>query len=124
MFADDSVIVSRGFTPSKASDKLNKDLKLVTSYFNRLQLLLNLRKTKIMNFDLDKFGDIISGDIVMGTVDSFKYLGLYIDNKLTFTQLANFRFKQVNHKLFLLRKIRGNMDAKTSLQIYKSMALN
>lgn len=56
-------------------------------------------------------------------VEKFKYLGFLIDNKLNFCYQVNNCIRQVNHKMYMLRKIRGYMDAKTSLMIYKSMVL-
>ena len=39
-------------------------------------------------------------------VDSFKYLGTVVDQKLTFTQHVDFVFKKAQRRLFLLRKLK------------------
>ena len=39
-------------------------------------------------------------------VDSFKYLGTVVDQKLTFTQHVDFVFKKAQQHLFLLRKLK------------------
>ena len=39
-------------------------------------------------------------------VDSFKYLGTVVDQKLTFTQHVDFVFKKPQQRLFLLRKLK------------------
>ena len=42
----------------------------------------------------------------MEVVDSFKYLGTVVDQKLTFTQQVDFVFKKAQQCLFLLRKLK------------------
>ena len=39
-------------------------------------------------------------------VDSFKYIGTVVDQKLTFTQHVDFVFKKAQRRLFLLRKLK------------------
>lgn len=62
-------------------------------------------------------------NIEIEVVNRFKYLGFYIDNKLNFSYQVNNCVRQVNYKMFLLKNIRGCMDSKTSLMIYKAMIL-
>lgn len=130
MFADDSVIVHKGYTPREASTGLAKDIVEVSKYFNQLNLLLNAKKTKTVHFDkvlsgknLSKFEKIVINNVEIEVVDKFKYLGFVIDNRLSFSYRIKNCIKQVNHKMFLLRKIRGYMNATTSLLLYKSMIL-
>ena len=42
----------------------------------------------------------------MEVVDSFKYLGTVVDQKLTFTQYVDFVFRKPQQRLFLLRKLK------------------
>lgn len=51
MFAVDSGIVRRGETPKDTSIGLAGDILKASEYFNRLNLLLNPSKTKIIHFD-------------------------------------------------------------------------
>lgn len=51
MFADDSALLYRGSTPKETSQGLAKDVETVTEYFNSLNLLLNVGKTKVIHFD-------------------------------------------------------------------------
>lgn len=130
MFANDSVLIRRGDTPKEASDGLAADIRRVIKYFNKQKLLLNSKKTKIVHFDrllsgknLCKFEKINIDGEEIEVVDKFKYLGFLIDNKLNFSSQASSCIKQANYKMFLMRKIRGYMNSKTSLLIYKSMVL-
>ena len=42
----------------------------------------------------------------MEVVDSFKYLGTVVDQKLTFTQHVDFVFKKAQRRLLILRKLK------------------
>ena len=52
---------------------------------------------------------------------SYLYLGVDIDNMLTFKQFYANTFKKISYKLFLLRRIRYMITVKASLDIVKTM---
>ena len=54
-------------------------------------------------------------------VTSYLYLGVDIDNMLTFKKHYNNTFNNVSHKLFILRKIRYMINVKGALDITKTM---
>lgn len=56
-------------------------------------------------------------------VGSYKYLGVHIDEDLTFNTHISYVIKNVAHKLYLLCKIRSKISRKASLDIYKAMIL-
>lgn len=57
------------------------------------------------------------------TVDSFKYLGEWIDNRLKFNIHLDACIRNASHKIYMLRKIRNNLDQRTANTIYKTMIL-
>lgn len=59
----------------------------------------------------------------MDVVVSFKYLGVLIDNKLKFNVHLNACICNASHILYMLRKIRNNLNVKTANVIYKTMIL-
>lgn len=63
------------------------------------------------------------GMIQLDYVADYKYLGLTIDTKLTFSIHLNNTLKSISHKTYQLGKIRNSISAKTALQIYKTMIL-
>ena len=52
-------------------------------------------------------------------VKNFSYLGVNLDNKLSFEKFINGTISRVNSRLITLARIRKNVDAYTALLIYK-----
>lgn len=57
-------------------------------------------------------------------VKSFTYLGMVLDNRLTFQQHYYNLAKKLAHKIHLLSRIRCFMDKRTALTIYKTHLLS
>ena len=58
---------------------------------------------------------------VVDYVSSYLYLGVDINNMLTFKKHFSNTFKNVSHKLFILRKIRYMINTKAALDVAKTM---
>lgn len=71
----------------------------------------------------DNFGNILFKNTVVERVETFKYLGVLFDSNLNFNEQMNKNLKNVNHKLYLLTKIRKNLDDRTMLNLCKTMVL-
>lgn len=130
MFADNSVLMSVPQDPVLATENLRKDLEVVRNYFLSLNLLLNTKKTKIMNFsrfwhnmNRVNFPEIQVDGAVIEQVRSFKYLGVTIDLNLRFNIHKNNCIRNANGKLHMLGKIRDFIPTKTALMLYKTMIL-
>lgn len=71
-------------------------------------LQLNVAKTKNMRFDFRRKPSALPCTIINGsaveTVNQYKYLGIILDDKLTFEANTDRICKKVNQKLFYLRK--------------------
>lgn len=99
MFADDSVLLFSDKSPVNTSKTIEQDLSTVSKYFASLGLImLNAKKTKIMNFsktiskqgDSNSFPDISIDGVNLEVVSTFKYLGINFDNKLRFSHHLKF----------------------------------
>lgn len=130
MFADDTVLVSSHTSPKEASKVLEKDLVTVSNYFGNLGLILNASKTKVMNFSKNwraisegTFPKIYLKNVEIEAVPHFKYLGVTIDLSLNFKKHMDICLRNMNRKLFVLRKVRKHMTDRTSLTMFKSMVL-
>ena len=62
----------------------------------------------------------INGQI-LDTVDTYKNLGLIIDNKLSFQNHIYHVSRQVNYKIRKLKEIRNNIHINTAVTIFKSV---
>lgn len=119
MFADDSVLVSKGYTPREASQGLAKKLELVTNYFKSWNVLLNAGKTKIMRFDrlvsgknLYKFEKVFVNNVGLKLCQNLNISDFVFIR--SFSHQVNYCVKQVHPE---------NPDYRTSLLIFKSMVL-
>ena len=128
-YADDTVVYQSGTDPEEISRSLNEDLNRVNKWCKENKLHINCKKTKYLilgsphntnkcpdlNLTLDQYK--------LQKVTTFKYLGITLDQNLTFESHVNALLKTVRHKLFLLRTVRPNLTTFAALQIYRIMIL-
>ena len=114
MFADDTVLF--------ATDPLvlQENLSITYDWCCRNTLTLNTKKTQWMVFGVDNVDNGVSfkiGGEILERVDCYKYLGLYVDNRLTFHDHCTKLIQQLNLKLNYFAKIRKFLTTKTALTI-------
>lgn len=63
------------------------------------------------------------GQTHLDFVDDYKYLGVNIDSKLSFSKHLKNLINTVSFKVSQLQKIRKSLTDKVALQLYKSMIL-
>lgn len=130
MFADDSVLIQSHTNPEVATENLKNDLIVISTYFKKLKLLLNTKKTKIMNFSKFwrrnsnvNFPKISIDNCEIEEVDSFNYLGVTIDSEMNFKEHLQKCIKNYNSKLYMLNKIKTYLPIHSALTIFKAMVL-
>lgn len=132
MFADDTVLISSHACPIEASKVLGQDLKIISEYFARLKLILNAKKTNLMNFSKKwlinekspcPFPNLYLDNCEIEAVTSFKYLGVTLDLNLNFKKHGFLYKKSTNSKLYMLKKICDHMSNHTVLILFKAMVL-
>ena len=87
LFADDTVLYNSNINKEIMELELQEDLTSLSRWLNN-ELTINVKKSKVMTFSthsrkIDGINLGINGQI-LDTVDTYKYLGLIIDNKLSF----------------------------------------
>ena len=93
---------------------------------NRNQLTINLSKTKLMLFgtrNMLKHGtkaDICINNLNLQYVKQFNYLGIRLEDTLTFELHAAETKRMVSHKLYLLARVRKYITIGPSIAVYKS----
>ena len=78
-------------------------------------LSLNAAKTKCMIVN--------AGNSQIMFVNRFSYLGIVLDSEMLLDPLYKNVCRQVEHKLFMLRKIRRNINKYGAISLYKQMIL-
>ena len=87
-------------------------IDMLNDWFKSCFLELNVSRTKELIFgsrndnNTNRCMQIELNGQKVEVVDSFKYLGTVVDQKLTFTQHVDFVFKKAQQRLFLLRKLK------------------
>ena len=109
VYADDVVISYSSKDHDLIMQSIESDLSNLHEYFTNLGQSINFSKTKGMIFTRRKTAEItvIFDNRPIEFVKEFKYLGLTIDNKLTFhTHIENIKKKvnQGNGKIFYFKK--------------------
>jgi hypothetical protein len=130
LFADDAVLLNvHDTTDSQTiSQRIQEDMRLAGEFLNRRRLLLNADKTNFMIFSPAKTSvrptEVeISPGLTIKRVDSTKYLGLVINDKLTWTN----HIERVEKKLApingVLWKLKNSLPKHARKLVYTSLFL-
>ena len=106
-YADDTAILGL-LTDNHSTQEYLNTVSHFTQWCLKNDLKLNVSKTKEMVFGSPQpHHPIITNNETVETVDHFKYLGLTIDNKLTFEHHTTDIHKKGNQRLSAVRKLKG-----------------
>ena len=91
LFADDAVLINIHDKADSIAAAVNNDMSLILSFLTQRKMFLNGSKTKFMLFSMlgkkINFLDSLrlNGGLIIERVKTYKYLGLILDENLTFT---------------------------------------
>ena len=126
LYANDTVIFAKHKDEGTAHLWVSTDLLLLQKWCNRNQLTVNLAKTKLMLFGTKNMlkqshkHDISLSGLKLQYVKHFNYLGMRLEDTLTFELHASETMRMVAHKLYLLSRIRKHITIGQANAIYKS----
>ncbi len=129
IYADDTAISVNGRSVSEIEEKLNNKLRMASEWMVRNHLTLNCTKTNMMYFGtahtlqiIDRSPPIVqSDDSIIQSVEEFKYLGVVLESKISFTNHVEYLIgKGIGHLKMLGRTCKF-VDEETSLQLYKTL---
>ena len=129
IYADDTVAYASSDNPREAFKWVQAELNRLQGWCKKNQLTINISKTKGMLFGTKKMiqnnqlKHFKIGIEELGYVTSYPYLGVKLDNKLTFELHVKETLKLASHKIYLLSKIRKYVTGSQALTIYKSKIL-
>ena len=125
LFADDCLLWIACDDIDEALNKLNSDLERISRLFQSLRLKLNSTKTKMMIIGVanaDAYTLTIEGQQIE-RVEMIKYLGVVIDDRLSFKEHCDYVLKKMSKKVNFLRRIRNRLDVNTLLLLFKSLVM-
>ncbi len=126
LFADDTLLWIAGDKLEESVKAMNIELQKINEWLSFNKLALNISKTKAMIITMRQFADLqnnhikIGGD-VLEYVENFKYLGVYIDNKLDFNKFCDFIENKMLQKYHMLKRISKKLTSKSLILLYNSL---
>ena len=126
MFADDTNIFIKGCDLNNIISILNSELKNISTWFQANQLSLNVSKTHYMIFSncrakAHSTVNIDGHELEM--VSCTKFLGVKIDDKLTWKEHISYVKHKLMKSLGILYKIRNVLTRKWRIKLYKTFVL-
>ena len=124
-YADDTAIV--GLISNNNEDEYFKEIQDCKSWCDNNNLLLNAKKTKELIIDFRKKRQLTQADVTIDNnkvdkVESFKYLGTTIDNKLTWSEHNNSNMSKFQQRLYFVRFLKSfNIEPKILHMFYTSI---
>ena len=111
LFADDTSVVSTANTADELSVKANTAVKDISTYCESNGLVLNQDKTELMFFlsakDLNKSLLVRFNNISIQQKAVIKYLGVFIDQKLSWSNQIDFILKRLTSHCYVLWQWQG-----------------
>ena len=124
-FADDTAALATGDTVEEVEGKLQDLVNALSEWCKLSGMKMNVKKTKVMNFSGtdEKFNVKVNGKLVE-QVKSHKYLGIILDEKLTFNlqvENAKGKGKSALNKVCTLIRGRRGISVGVGIELYKSL---
>lgn len=130
LYADDAVIIYQNRGVHDVLIDIQNDLQLVNAWLSKNCMSMNASKTNYIIFEKNRTIDYTNvPDISIDSqrierVSETKYLGLHIDNKLSWkTQIKHIKNK-INPILFALRRLRYCLNVKARWNIYNAYIMS
>ena len=124
LFADDTVLFIAAKNLSEAVEHLNEDLHSLGNWLKFKKLKLNTSKTKYLiissRVNVDNICVSIDGETI-DRVREIKYLGVIIDDNLTFKSHIDNVIKKIAKKFGILCRLKKDLTISSKIQLYKSI---
>jgi hypothetical protein len=121
-FADDTVIIYGEKDLISLKTKMTKDIEKLNSFLNQRNLSLNIQKTKFILFRTSSFDGafytVPCGNSYISCTSVYKYLGLFIDQSLSFTDHIKHVQLKISPYINILKRIRYSLNKSCLLNIY------
>ena len=125
LFADDTTVLFSSNGLPDLINTMNNELVFLTDWFSANMLSLNVEKTNYMLFSNRSATaphlDLLLCNQPVVNVHSTKFLGLLIDDKLTWKNHIQLVEKKLSTANFIIRNIRYKINQTTALKIYDTL---
>jgi hypothetical protein len=126
MFADDTNMFIQGKDIAKMEHTMNNELNKIVEWLHCNKLSLNVSKTHSMIFSnnrniVNRNNDICIEGVCIETVSKTKFLGVLIDNKLSWKDHINYICNKIAKGIGVMRKVREMLNKDTLLSLYYTL---
>lgn len=121
LFADDSTAIIECTNPNNYENEINDSLTKIIEWLNCNNLVINLEKTKIMQFHQRRANPTINltyKNYKIETVNTAKFLGIMVDNKLTWKPQIEHLCKRLSKSAYALYQLSKKVNISTLLTAY------
>ena len=123
MFADDSSIGVSARSPEELEQKVMLATDQYQSWCDKNNLISNLNKAIRVNLNIKRCHFPVAINVTdIKSESSTKFLGLYIDYRLNWNFHIDHVSKKLNSTYYALLQLRSEVDIKTLMNVYYSLA--
>lgn len=115
LFADDTTLTYKNYDINRLLSNVNDNEPAINDWFLSNQLVLNTKKTQSMTFSLRHH------TVDIDSPDSAKFLGVYLDHKLSWEKHTIHVCKKMSSNIFLLRSLASIVSHPTLLTAYHGL---
>ncbi len=130
LFADDTILYSIADTPQAATDNLQLSFNILQDTLSDHKLVLNSRKSKFMLFsrarhiDFTKLLILTTDGSLIERVSDYKYLGLWLDEKLSFKTHIDCLASKLQQKVGFLYRNRSSFPMFSRKRVVEAVFLS
>ena len=122
LFADDTNVIASDPDWENLIKKLTAELQKLSEWFAINKLSLNIKKTNFMIFGskriLNKNFKLIINREALVEITSFKFLGIFIDSKLTWKNHINFISNKLARNIGIIKKLQNKLSGNSLALLY------
>ena len=124
LFADDTTVYLSSKNKNELTTKINSDLSNLGEWFKSNKLSLNVEKNEYMVFDTKQGNNDFLINIVnkqIHATDHFRFLGIIIDNKLSWERHINHCKNKITGGTYAIRSSKNILSVQHLRIIYNSL---
>ena len=125
LFADDTNLHHSDKQFFRLIDDVNSDLSNLSTWFKCNKLSLNLTKTKYIIFGSKVLPlnppNLLIDNVIIEKVDNMKFLGFYLDSKLTWREHVRHTRLKISKSIGILYRVRDRLPISTKLLLYNTL---
>lgn len=124
LFADDSTAIIECNNSHNYQNDINNSLSEIIDWLNNNNLIINLNKTKVMHFYQRRENPTINVSYKCSEIvkaNHIKFLGITIDNKLTWKPHTEDLYKRLSQSAYALFQLSKKVNVETLLTAYHGL---